>query len=100
MPIFEDKHGIYIMNSRYLPAVERLVKMGVHSLKIEGRTRLFYYCARTTKIQGQVIKDTVNNKPFYSNLNTDLEQLAHREYTEDFLQRHRHGNTKNNELIC
>ena len=39
MPAFEDEHGTYIMNSKDLRAVEhveRLVKMGVHSLKIEG----------------------------------------------------------------
>ncbi len=48
MTAFEDEHGTYIMNSKDLRAiahVERLTKMGVHSLKIEGRTKSFYYCA-------------------------------------------------------
>ena len=47
MTAFEDEHGTYIMNSKDLRAiahVERLTKMGVHSLKIEGRTKSFYYC--------------------------------------------------------
>lgn len=38
MTAFEDEHGTYIMNSKDLRAiahVERLTKMGVHSLKIE-----------------------------------------------------------------
>jgi putative protease len=100
MPAFEDEHGTYIMNSKDLRAVEhveRLVKMGIHSLKIEGRTKSFYYCARTAQIYGQAINDALNEQPFNPNLNTDLEHLAHRGYTEGFLQRHRHGDTQNYE---
>ena len=98
MPAFEDEHGTYIMNSKDLRAVEhveRLVKMGVHSLKIEGRTKSFYYCARTAQIYNQAMIDAVNGKAFNGRLNTDLEHLAHRGYTEGFLQRHRHGDTQN-----
>jgi len=98
MPAFEDEHGTYIMNSKDLRAVEhveRLVKMGVHSLKIEGRTKSFYYCARTAQIYNQAMIDAVNGKAFDGRLNTDLEHLAHRGYTEGFLQRHRHGDTQN-----
>ena len=98
MPAFEDEHGTYIMNSKDLRAVEhveRLVKMGVHSLKIEGRTKSFYYCARTAQVYGKAINDAVENKAFDQHLNTDLEHLAHRGYTEGFLQRHRHGDTQN-----
>ena len=98
MPAFEDEHGTYIMNSKDLRAVEhveRLVKMGVHSLKIEGRTKSFYYCARTAQIYNQAMLDAVNGKAFDGRLNTDLEHLAHRGYTEGFLQRHRHGDTQN-----
>jgi len=98
MPAFEDEHGTYIMNSKDLRAVEhveRLVKMGVHSLKIEGRTKSFYYCARTAQIYHQAILDAVNNKPFNPLLNSDLEHLAHRGYTEGFLKRHRPSDTQN-----
>jgi len=98
MPAFEDEHGTYIMNSKDLRAVEhveRLIKIGVHSLKIEGRTKSFYYCARTAQIYNQAIKDCLANKPFNPKLNTDLEHLAHRGYTEGFLKRHRHGDTQN-----
>ncbi|GAA6203522.1 MULTISPECIES: tRNA 5-hydroxyuridine modification protein YegQ [Thalassotalea] len=100
MPAFEDEHGTYIMNSKDLRAVEhvdRLVKIGVHSLKIEGRTKSFYYCARTAQIYNQAMLDSLANKPFNQSLNTDLEHLAHRGYTEGFLQRHRHGETQNYE---
>jgi putative protease len=98
MPAFEDEHGTYIMNSKDLRAVEhveRLIKMGVHSLKIEGRTKSFYYCARTAQIYNQAINDSMANKPFNHQLNTDLEHLAHRGYTEGFLKRHRHSETQN-----
>lgn len=98
MPAFEDEHGTYIMNSKDLRAVEhveRLVKMGVHSLKIEGRTKSFYYCARTAQIYNQAIIDAMQSKPFNQTLNKELEHLAHRGYTAGFLQRHRHGDTQN-----
>lgn len=92
MPAFEDEHGTYIMNSKDLRAVqhvERLVKMGVHSLKIEGRTKSFYYCARTAQVYRQAIDDTVAGKGFNAGLMSTLENLAHRGYTDGFLQRHR-----------
>jgi len=98
MPAFEDEHGTYIMNSKDLRAVEhvdRLVKMGVHSLKIEGRTKSFYYCARTAQVYGQAINDAMADRAFNQSLNTDLEHLAHRGYTEGFLKRHRPSDTQN-----
>lgn len=98
MPAFEDEHGTYIMNSKDLRAVEhveRLVKMGIHSLKIEGRTKSFYYCARTARVYNQAILDAVAGKSFDKDLNTELEHLAHRGYTAGFLQRHKQGDLQN-----
>ncbi len=100
MPAFEDEHGTYIMNSKDLRAiqhVERLVKMGVHSLKIEGRTKSFYYCARTAQIYRQAIDDAVGGKGFNPQLMDNLENLANRGYTDGFLQRHRHVDLQNYE---
>ncbi|MFC0179643.1 prephenate-dependent tRNA uridine(34) hydroxylase TrhP [Thorsellia kenyensis] len=93
MAAFEDEHGTYIMNSKDLRAVqhvERLAKMGVHSLKIEGRTKSFYYCARTAQVYRKAIDDAVAGKPFDESLMGTLENLAHRGYTEGFLRRHTH----------
>ncbi|WP_350304826.1 prephenate-dependent tRNA uridine(34) hydroxylase TrhP [Photorhabdus viridis] len=93
MSAFEDEHGTYIMNSKDLRAiehVERLTKMGVHSLKIEGRTKSFYYCARTAQVYRRAIDDAVAGKPFDPTLLTTLAGLAHRGYTEGFLRRHTH----------
>ncbi|KLV07694.1 MULTISPECIES: tRNA 5-hydroxyuridine modification protein YegQ [Photobacterium] len=100
MAAFEDEHGTYIMNSKDLRAVqhvERLTKMGVHSLKIEGRTKSFYYCARTAQVYRKAIDDAVAGKPFDETLMGTLESLAHRGYTEGFLRRHTHDAYQNYE---
>ncbi|URQ59643.1 tRNA 5-hydroxyuridine modification protein YegQ [Pantoea alhagi] len=98
MTAFEDEHGTYIMNSKDLRAVahvERLTRMGVHSLKIEGRTKSFYYCARTAQVYRRAIDDAAAGKPFDPSLLTTLEGLAHRGYTEGFLRRHTHDSYQN-----
>jgi putative protease len=91
MPIEEDEHGTYIMNSRDLRAVEhvhRLVDIGVDCLKIEGRTKSYYYTARTTQIYRKAIDDAVSGKKFDFQLMNELENLAHRGYTDGFFERH------------
>jgi U32 family peptidase len=90
MPIMEDEHGTYIMNSKDLRAVEhieRLAKIGVDSLKVEGRTKSLYYVARTAQIYRQAIEDAVAGRPFNPLLITELEGLANRGYTSGFLER-------------
>ena len=91
MPIEEDEHGTYIMNSKDLRAIEhihRLVEMGVDSLKIEGRTKSHYYVARTTQIYRKAIDDAVAGRPFDPNSLGELENLANRGYTDGFFVRH------------
>ncbi|MBK7492851.1 MAG: tRNA 5-hydroxyuridine modification protein YegQ [Nitrosomonas sp.] len=98
MPIMEDEHGTYIMNSKDLRAVEhveRLVKIGVDSLKIEGRTKSLYYVARTAQVYRKAIDDAVANKPFDLALLGELEGLANRGYTSGFYQRHSTQETQN-----
>ncbi|MCU1720113.1 tRNA 5-hydroxyuridine modification protein YegQ [Pseudomonas sp. 5P_5.1_Bac1] len=98
MPAFEDEHGTYIMNAKDLRAVqhvERLTRMGVHSLKIEGRTKSHFYCARTTQVYRQAIDDAVAGREFDRSLMLDLESLAQRGYTEGFLRRHVHDEYQN-----
>jgi putative protease len=91
LPIEEDEHGTYIMNSKDLRAiehVERLIKMGVDSLKIEGRTKSRYYVARTCQNYRKAIDDALAGRPFDWTLLGDLENLANRGYTDGFYQRH------------
>ena len=98
MPIEEDEHGTYIMNSRDLRAVEhveRLVRIGVNSLKIEGRTKSHYYTARTAQVYRKAIDDAVAGRPFDPGLLGKLENLASRGYTDGFLQRHHEHETQN-----
>ncbi|QYZ64960.1 MAG: protease [Gammaproteobacteria bacterium (ex Lamellibrachia satsuma)] len=98
MPIFEDEHGTYIMNSRDLRAVEhvqRLVEIGVDCLKIEGRTKSHYYTARTTQVYRQAIDDAVAGRAFQPELMADLEGLANRGYTDGFYQRHESNELQN-----
>ncbi len=90
MPIMEDEHGTYIMNSKDLRAVEyveRLTQMGIDSLKIEGRTKSRYYVSRTAQIYRRAIDDAVAGRPFNPELITELEGLANRGYTAGFLER-------------
>lgn len=100
MTAFEDEHGTYIMNSKDLRAiqhVERLVNIGVYSLKIEGRTKSHYYVARTAQVYRKAMDDAVAGRPFDPSLLNTLESLAHRGYTEGFLQRHKHNDYQNYE---
>ncbi|MET4576117.1 prephenate-dependent tRNA uridine(34) hydroxylase TrhP [Ottowia thiooxydans] len=90
MPIMEDEHGTYIMNSKDLRAVElveKLTKIGVDSLKIEGRTKSLYYVSRTAQVYRRAIDDAVAGRPFNPELITELEGLANRGYTSGFLER-------------
>jgi len=91
MPAYEDEHGTYIMNSRDLRAVQhvdRLVKMGIHSLKIEGRTKSHYYVARTAQVYRRAIDNAHSGQNFEMSMMDELESLANRGYTEGFYRRH------------
>lgn len=98
MPIEEDEHGTYLFNSkdlRGLEHVETLLKIGVDSFKIEGRTKSAYYVARTTQVYRQAIDDFKNGRTFdYKNLSV-LENLANRGYTDGFFQRHHDADYQN-----
>lgn len=98
MPAFEDEHGTYIMNAKDLRAIQhvaRLAGIGVHSLKIEGRTKSHFYCARAVQAYRQAIDDAVAGRPFDRALMDNLESLAQRGYTEGFLRRHVHDEYQN-----
>jgi len=106
----EDEHGTYIMNSKDLRAIEhvnRLTKIGIDCLKIEGRTKSYYYAARTAQVYRQAIDDAVAGKDFDTSQLGILEGLANRGYTDGFLERHHthdyqnymDGHSKSNEQI-
>ena len=98
MPIEQDEHGTYILNSKDLRAIEhvhRLVEIGVDSLKIEGRTKSPYYVARTCQAYRQAIDDAVAGKPLAPELLRELDGLANRGYTDGFYQRHHDADYQN-----
>jgi putative protease len=91
IPLEEDEHGTYIMNSKDLRAVEhvqRLVDIGVDSLKIEGRTKSIYYVSRVTQSYRRAIDDAVAGRSFDTTLLAELENMASRGYTDGFFKRH------------
>ena len=100
MPAWEDEHGTYIMNSKDLRAVQHvhtLAQMGIDSLKIEGRTKSFYYTARTAQVYHRAIEEAVAGRPFDMGMMEELEGLANRGYTEGFYRRHPPGEYQNYE---
>ena len=98
MPVEEDEHGTYVMNSKDLRAIEhvkRLVDIGIDSLKIEGRTKSPYYVCRTAQAYRKAIDDAVAGREMDPALIGQLEGLANRGYTSGFFQRHTPEATQN-----
>jgi putative protease len=98
MPVEEDEHGTYLMNSKDLRAlehIERLVGIGVDALKIEGRTKSAYYAARTTQVYRRAIDDAAAGRSFDPRLLGAIEGLSNRGYTDGFYQRHHASEMQN-----
>lgn len=91
MPIEEDEHGTYIMNSKDLSTVDLLpeiLDLGLESLKIEGRNKSLLYVSTVTRVYREAI-DTYFDRPekFKSELprwKSELEAINHRGYTHGF----------------
>ncbi len=88
MEIIEDEFGSYLMNSKDMCAlkiIEKLIKIGVDSLKIEGRNKTVYYNAVVNRAYKKAIKDIKSGKkPDYKKLLKELESTAHRGFMEGF----------------
>lgn len=88
MPIDEDEHGTYIMNSKDLRAVEYLKPLresGVMSFKIEGRSKSIYYLAMVTRAYRKAINDITEGKSFDPSLLGEINKTANRGFTSAFL---------------
>lgn len=88
MPIEEDEHGTYIMNSKDLRAIEFLKGLrdaGVSSLKIEGRSKSIYYLALVTRAYRKAVDDLALNRPFDPVLLDELDKTSNRGFTSAFL---------------
>ncbi len=90
-PVFQDKRGTYIYNSRdlcLLPELEKVVKTGASSLKIEGRMKTENYVSRVTWVYRQaldLIKEGKYTEQKKNYLLNELDKTTHRTYTTGFM---------------
>ncbi len=64
MPIIEDNRGTYILNSKDLclmPILSDYLKLGIDSLKVEGRNKSAYYVAVVARAYRKAIDDWYEN---------------------------------------
>lgn len=95
LEIVHEKHGAYILNSKDLcliKYIDKLVKVGLTSLKIEGRAKSVYYQAVVCSIYRRaldLITDNVGKKVLDKELDflfNELQtKLVNRGYTTGFL---------------
>ncbi|PIQ97446.1 MAG: U32 family peptidase [Nitrospinae bacterium CG11_big_fil_rev_8_21_14_0_20_56_8] len=88
MPIDEDEHGTYIMNSRDLRAMEWLTDLrgaGVLSFKIEGRSKSVYYLSRVTRAYRRAMDDLAAGRPLDPSNLEETDKTANRGFTSAFL---------------
>lgn len=87
MPIEEDEKGIYILNSKDLCLIDYLadlIKAGVISFKIEGRTKSLYYVSVVTRSYRQVL-DNLKDKKVLATAKSELQKIDNRGYTTGFI---------------
>jgi len=77
--------GTFFLNSNDLCLIEHLAeleKIGINSIKIEGRNKSEYYVAATTKAYRTALDNP--DKPFDNTLLSELEKVSHRPYVYNF----------------
>ncbi len=88
--IEEDGEATYLMNSKdlcALPILDKLVKSGIVSLKIEGRNRSAQYVAAATRIYRSALDAIASEGNLWSMRQEwvdELNAIDHREYTTGF----------------
>jgi putative protease len=90
LPIDEDEHGTYIMNSKDLCAIgllDKLINAGVNSFKIEGRTKSVYYLSIITRAYRHAIDDYYSGKSLDQKWKREVNAVANREYITGFLEK-------------
>ncbi|MCH2037033.1 MAG: U32 family peptidase C-terminal domain-containing protein [Rickettsiales bacterium] len=89
LPIEEDSRGSYILNSRDLclmPHLDDYLRIGVDSLKVEGRNKSMFYVAMVARAYRMAIDDykkdpeNWNAKPYME----ELDKVPNRGYTHAF----------------
>ncbi|MCK5466772.1 U32 family peptidase C-terminal domain-containing protein [Candidatus Parcubacteria bacterium] len=91
MPIEQDNHGTYFLNSKDLCLIEYLDELknaGITSFKIEGRAKSVYYLAQVVKaykLALEIKSNDKNKKTKIKKLKSDLNKLVNRTFTTGFL---------------
>lgn len=87
--ITEDERGTYILNPKDLALVEYvsdLINSGVHSMKVEGRTKSLYYASIVAKAYRQAIDAHYEGRKIDSSaLLYELSQAGNRGFSKGFL---------------
>jgi len=90
-PVFEEKEGTYILNSKDLCMIEHidmLCDAGISSLKIEGRAKSSYYVSVVTNAYRNVLDYYFKNGKMPQGENAwmydEVYKVSHREYTTGF----------------
>lgn len=92
MPIYEDAHGTYIMNSKDLCMIEyipQLIEAGIDSLKIEGRMKTTFYVATVVGAYRAALDSYLENPEGWTCKQEWLEEIrkaSHRDFTTGFYQ--------------
>lgn len=100
MPMEEDEHGSYLMNSRdlcALPVVKRLMEIGVDSLKIEGRSRSPFYAGGIARAYRLAIDALADGQEIPEESWTIVNSIPSRGYTTGLLEAHRADETQDYE---
>ena len=91
MPIEQDNHGTYLLNSKDLCLIEYLDELkdaGIISFKIEGRAKSVYYLSQVVKTYKAALDIKPNDKKRklkIKKLKGDLKKLVNRTFTTGFL---------------
>jgi putative protease len=89
-PVYEDERGTYIFNSRDLCLLEQIPKiarLGVRSVKIEGRVKSAHYVGTLTKVYREALDAYAADPSGFSVRREWLEEIqkvSHRHYTAGF----------------
>ena len=89
MPLEEDTRGSYILNSKdlcLLPKLDEYLKLGIDSLKVEGRNKSVYYVACVTRAYRMAIDSWAEDPEAwrYEPFMEELDRVPGRGYTLAF----------------
>lgn len=100
MPLEEDEHGSYLMNSKdlcALPVLKELMELGVDSLKIEGRSRSPFYAGGISRAYRLAIDAIAEGRDIPEESYTIVGSIPARGYTTALLEAHKPNATQDYE---